>query len=423
MLKVGFVTSKPLVGRLKATLLVLLAALLVSISVHGPAQAEARYAALVMDADTGEILHSANPDSKKYPASLTKMMTLYMVFDALDRGKLRLTQQLAVSRHAAGQAPSKLGLQPGETISVEDAVLGLVTRSANDAAAVVAEALGGSEVQFAAMMTDRAREIGMRSTSFRNASGLPHKDQQTTARDMAVLARALIKKHAKHYHYFSTREFRYEGQPITTHNRLMLNYPGADGIKTGYIGASGFNLVASAKQQGRRLIGVVFGGSSARARDEHMAQLLDKGFANLDRGIRVAEAQHQAEEAPDVFAPPPRKHDKMAPKLAEQKKAFAERKAKTSAKATKLAQGDADDRLWSIQIGAYTVRENAQTAASRAVDAIGIKTGKIAIVPVKSGKSTVYRARLIGFSEPQARAACKTIEKKNKQDCHVLDPV
>jgi len=210
------------------------------------------------------------------------MMTLYLVFEALERGDLTLNTPLDVSRNAVLRPPSRLGLTPGETIAVEDAVLGLVTRSANDVATVIAENLGGSESSFAAMMTAKARSLGMRDTVFRNASGLPDPDQVTTAWDMYRLGKALIEDFPRYYPYFSTPRFYYRGQSFDNHNHLMETYPGMDGIKTGFINSSGFNLVASAKQGGRRIIGVVFGGPSAKGRDSHMREILNDGFAQLD---------------------------------------------------------------------------------------------------------------------------------------------
>ena len=192
----------------------------------------ARYASMVVDAKTGKILHASNPDRKRYPASLTKMMTLYMVFDALERKKLTLNQRLKVSRRAQGMPPSKLGLKRGKTIRVKDAILALITKSANDAAVVVAEALGGTEIKFAQMMTKKARQIGMRRTKFRNASGLPNRRQVSTARDMATLARRLIRDFPQYYHFFGTQRFSYKRRTFRNHNKLLANYPGVDGIKT-----------------------------------------------------------------------------------------------------------------------------------------------------------------------------------------------
>lgn len=232
------------------------------------------YAAIVVDANTGSVLHSANADAIRHPASLTKIMTLYMLFERLESGKLSLDSQLRVSEHAADQAPTKLGLREGSTISVEDTIKGLITRSANDAAVVVAENLAGSEEEFARQMTRKARALGMSNTTYRNASGLPDSAQVTTARDQATLGRAIQERFPRYYKYFSTRTFTFRGQRIGNHNGLLGKVEGVDGIKTGYIRASGFNLVTSVKRNNRHVVAVVLGGTSAGARDARMRQLL-----------------------------------------------------------------------------------------------------------------------------------------------------
>ena len=226
-----------------------------------------------------------NADAITYPASLTKMMTLYLTFEALNSGRLRLDQYLPVSSEAASKSPTKLHLVPGDSVQVHDLILGIVTKSANDAAAVLAEGLAGSEPAFADRMTAKARQLGMTNTVYRNASGLPDPEQRTTARDVAQLALALYHDFPREYRYFATRQFFFRGRVILTHNHLLDWYDGADGIKTGYIGASGFNLAASAVRNGHRLIGVVMGGASAGSRDREMAALLDRG---LRRGRRRA---------------------------------------------------------------------------------------------------------------------------------------
>ncbi|MBF0178982.1 MAG: D-alanyl-D-alanine carboxypeptidase [Magnetococcales bacterium] len=253
----------------------------------------ANYADLVMEAKTGRILHATEPDELRHPASLTKMMTLYLTFQALKKGQLDLDQKLPISQHAASQSPSKLGLRPGNMIRVEDALLGMVTKSANDATVVLSEALGGTEESFARIMTAKAHELGMNRTVFRNASGLPDPDQVTTARDMAVLGYALVYHFPQYYPYFSRDGFNYAGKHHNNHNNLMKRYAGMDGIKTGYIRASGFNLVASSMRGQTRLIAVVFGGRSAVKRDNHMAVLMDQAFA------RVHEEQRQQVAAND----------------------------------------------------------------------------------------------------------------------------
>jgi D-alanyl-D-alanine carboxypeptidase len=246
-----------------------------------------RYGAIVIDAETGQVIHAENADRQAYPASLTKMMTLYLTFEALDLGKLKLHQKLPVSRRAAGMAPSKLGLRRGQSITVQDAIMALITKSANDAAVVVAEAIGGTESEFAVLMTNKARALGMNSTTFRNASGLPNKGQLTTARDMARLAQALQRHFPEYYKLFSTRSFSYKGRSYPNHNRLLRTYKGTDGVKTGYTHASGYNLVASVVRGDRRLIAVVFGGKTSRSRDKHMMKLLDRGFAEVRTARRI----------------------------------------------------------------------------------------------------------------------------------------
>ena len=247
------------------------------------AQAAPKHASIVVDAQSGKVILAENAESLRHPASLTKIMTLYMTFKSLKHGQLRMNQRLRVSAFAASQAPSKLGLRRGTTIRVRDAILGLITQSANDAAVVLAEAIGGSESNFARQMTQQARMLRMSRTIFRNASGLPHDAQVTTARDMAILARAMIVNFPEYYPLFRTPRFTYLGVTHENHNHLMKRYTGMDGMKTGYIRASGFNLVASVVRGKTRLIGVIFGGSSARSRDQNMATLLNHTFAWADR--------------------------------------------------------------------------------------------------------------------------------------------
>ncbi|NCO03660.1 MAG: D-alanyl-D-alanine carboxypeptidase [Alphaproteobacteria bacterium] len=248
-----------------------------------------KYASIVMDAETGMILSQRYADATRHPASLTKVMTLLLVFDALERGDLNLRDRIRISSRAASMVPSKLGLPAGSSIRVEDAIYALVTKSANDIAVAVAEHLGGTESKFARAMTDRSKAIGMNATRFMNASGLHDKYQVTTARDMAKMAQYIIKRYPKYYTYFKTRDFTYKGKTYRNHNRLLGNYRGMDGFKTGYINASGFNLIASAERDGRRIIGVVFGGRSGASRNEHMVNILDTGFSKASN-IRLAKA-------------------------------------------------------------------------------------------------------------------------------------
>jgi D-alanyl-D-alanine carboxypeptidase len=232
------------------------------------------YAAIVVDANSGKVLHESSADAARHPASITKVMTLYLMFERLEAGKIALNSEMPVSPRAAAQAPSKLGLKPGQTLRVDDAIRALVTKSANDAAVVVAEALGDSEPNFARMMTQKARGLGMHHTLYRNASGLPNDEQITTARDQALLGRAIQDRFPKHYRYFATAAFTYKGRAMRNHNKLLGSLDGVDGIKTGYVNASGYNLLASMKRDNRHLVAVVMGGRSGKSRDARMRELL-----------------------------------------------------------------------------------------------------------------------------------------------------
>lgn len=243
-----------------------------------------KFAMLIIDGNSGTVLFQENAGKYRYPASLTKMMTLYLAFDALESRKLSLGSMMRVSSHAASQSPTKLGLSPGSKISVQDAIMSVVIKSANDAAVVLAEAISGSEYEFALKMTRKARSLGMNHTIFRNASGLPDAGQKTTAYDLARLAMALYRDHNKYYYLFAKSTYRFRNQTLYTHNRVTARYRGADGVKTGYINASGFNLVTSAQRNGRRLVGVVMGGRTAVGRDQYMIEMLDKGFRRLAQG-------------------------------------------------------------------------------------------------------------------------------------------
>ncbi|NOX83278.1 MAG: D-alanyl-D-alanine carboxypeptidase, partial [Alphaproteobacteria bacterium] len=265
-----------------------------------PAHANSKYAAYVIHADTGDVLFDRYSTARRYPASLTKMMTLYLLFEELDAGELTLQSKLKVSARAAGQPPSKLGLKAGSTIEVETAIEALVVKSANDVAAVVAEHISGSEWRFAKKMTAKARSLGMSRTRFRNASGLPNSKQVTTARDMAVLGQRVLQDFPQYYHYFSAKSFTWGGRTYASHNRLVKTYSGADGIKTGYTRRSGFNLVTTAVKGDNRLIGVVLGGRTSRSRDRHMRDILNKAFASIKRKPMLVAALYRKTPAPRI---------------------------------------------------------------------------------------------------------------------------
>jgi D-alanyl-D-alanine carboxypeptidase len=295
-----------------------------------------QFASIIVDGNSGSVLQSTSPDGLRHPASLTKIMTLYLLFERLESGKMKLDTEMPVSQHAADQDPTKLNLRAGQTIRVEDAIKGLVTRSANDAAVVIAEAIGGDEDDFAQMMTRKARSLGMSKTVYRNANGLPNDEQVTTARDQATLGRAIQERFPRYYRYFSTSTFNWRGQSIRNHNHLLGSVEGVDGIKTGYTRASGFNLVTSMRRGNRHLIGVVLGGRSGGSRDAIMRNLLaenlEKGATThtvvavterngADASVDVADASDtptrpaplaQAAAAPAPEAPAPRPASRLA---------------------------------------------------------------------------------------------------------------
>lgn len=396
--------------RFAATLAVAILVLAAATTAH----ANTRYAAIVIDDSTGKVLHQVNPDAQRYPASLTKMMTLYMTFEAIEAKKLTLDQRITVSARAAGMAPSRLGLRPGESLTVRQAILGLVTKSANDAAAVLGESLGGgSEATFAVMMTKRAHALGMTNTTFKNASGLPNPKQVTTARDMVTLARALRRDYPQHYAFFKTPEFTFKGITHKNHNRLLAGFEGTDGLKTGFINASGFNLVASSVRDNRRLFGVVLGGDSAGWRDARMMSLFDQAYnRSLPPGdTMLANAKPQPSKA---------KAQATKPKTAPRTTLVASAEAATSEQgdaantslaalppnraraATKPGQG------WAIQVGAFSTQGPAQDAANKAKNKLP-KTLKGASVAVSTGADSLYRSRLVGLTEKQAQSACKQL--------------
>ena len=261
---------------------------------------------IVLDAKTGRTLEAFNAEDKRYPASLTKVMTLYLLFERIETGKLTLNSEMEVSRYAASRPPTKLGLKPGALLRVDDAIKALVTKSANDAAVVVAETIAGSEEEFARMMTSKALTLGMQHTTYANASGLPNPNQVTTARDQAILGRAIQRDFPRHYKYFATNSFHFRGREIHTHNRLLGQVRGVDGIKTGYTHASGFNLVTSVRRDRRHIVAVVIGGRTSRSRDAFMRKLIAE-YIDDASPVRVASAA--VSDAADLPMPPERPSD------------------------------------------------------------------------------------------------------------------
>ncbi len=369
-----------------------------------------KYASIVVDASTGRVLYARHADARRYPASTTKIMTLYMLFEALDRGQVTMNTRFRVSRHAARQPPSKLGLKVGSTIKVRDAMLALVTKSANDVAVVVAEGLGKTESNFARKMTAKARKLGMSKTTFRNASGLPDSRQVTTARDMARLGQAILHHHPRYYQHFSRRAFNYRGVNYRNHNRLLKTYKGMDGIKTGYIRASGYNLVASAKRGRQRLIGVVFGGKSSKSRNKHMVELLDKGFVKHTK-ILKAQAKKRERTLARIGTPAPKPGNRSVVGLT------APSAKTTPASSVASIAGD-----WGIQVGAFREHQSASNAARTAyVNASEfVQRGKVAVVQYSDGgQEPFYLARIHDLDKGQADQACRKLESAGT-DCFQL---
>ncbi len=378
-------------------------------SVGSPATANTKYAGVVVDAATGKILYADHANSRRYPASLTKMMTLYLTFEGLEKGKFDLATKIKVSRHAASEPASKIWLRAGSYITVKDAMHALVTKSANDAATALGEFLAGSETKFGKMATRKARSLGMKNTVFRNAHGLPDRRQYTTARDMARLGIALRRDFPNHYAIFKTRSYRYGKTTLRSHNRLVGKVRGVDGIKTGYINASGFNLVTSAKHDGRSIVAVVMGGRTARSRDAHMRDLIhrympkaSRDFKRQGRSMLVA----KADTSLPIQAPLP-----IARVQDVEQRAFEQStvdSVTTSSVPMSATEG------WSVQIGAFPDEAAATRYLAGAKQKLGYKLGMMrqSVEPYLSSNSNVYRARFVGFSsKSEAWAACAEMKK------------
>ncbi|MDC1133799.1 D-alanyl-D-alanine carboxypeptidase [Alphaproteobacteria bacterium] len=359
--------------------------------------AQAKYASFIINENTKRVYYTANADTRNYPASLTKIMTLYMIFDALKTKKISMNTKFKVSRRATRQPPSKLNLSAGSSISVKHAILALITKSANDVATVVAENLGKSERNFARLMTKKAKKLGMKRTTFKNASGLPNRGQLSTARDMATLGMAIRKNHSVFFKLFKTKSFIYKGTRYSNHNNLLGSYSGTDGIKTGYTHASGFNLVASVERNGQRIIGVVFGGKKARSRDKHMIKLLNRYFkTNASKPlVRIAKASELPKNRPQIIlAEKNVKNFKVPPNVIN----------------TLLLDRTNDD--WFIQIGAFTNRLNAHKAARNARNVVPEQLGNLPASLSKISKVNnnnteyLWRVRFIELAENQARSVC-----------------
>lgn len=432
----GLRRAKAIVYRLGAVSLLIIAACAWDASKY--ASAANKYASIVIDHNAGRVLYARNADEARFPASLTKIMTLYMVFDRLKAKEIDLDSRLTVSKYAASRPPSKVGLKPGQTIRVVDAIRALVTKSANDVATVVAENLGQTESQFARMMTIRAREIGMSRTTFRNASGLPNNAQLTTARDMATLSRRIMTDHPEYYGFFRLKYFQYRGKRYRNHNGLLFGYKGTDGIKTGYTRASGFNLAASTRRGKKHLVAVVMGGRTSKTRNQHMRSLLERHWKRASSRRRPMK--------PLVRPPLPRRNP-----IERKPVPVASAPVQTAAVSARLpwAPGisliDADPRQavngpghtfpateaasrsrsregdFHVQVGAYSSQKEAAARLSAVLaEARGMLEGHDPItMPLPDSKRYLFRARFAGFSEGSARKTCSALKRK-KIPCIVM---
>lgn len=398
----------------------------------GAAQAAPNFSAVVLDAANGRVLFSQNPGAPSFPASLTKVMTLYIVFEELQAERLKLSSEMICSANCASRPPSKLGLKRGDLIVVEVAIKALVTRSANDVATVFAEHISGSEKEFARRMTRTAKAIGMSRSTFRNASGLPDPQQITTARDMATLGLHVQQKFPDLYRYFGIANFSYQGKIIRSHNKLLGRYPGTDGIKTGYIRASGFNLIISTMRDSKRLIGVVMGGKTQKSRDAYMMKMLDEYFSrasplkqdSLQSAGFPAAAPQTIEELVENSTASENQRERDLGGPASRSSNDVDRadgdlgylSATAAAEPVQFADSLPQEprRTWQIQLGAYPTEEGALRTIQKATSlSLAVLAGRTSnAIRTSRRKTTLYRARFSGFDENSARDACSQLEQK-----------
>ncbi len=419
----------------------------------------APYAALVMDARTGEVLHARSADRKLHPASLTKMMTLYLAFEAVRTGELRLDQKVRVSRRAARQVPSKIGLKAGRRVTIKDLIRATAVKSANDASVALGEAIGGSEIAFANLMTKKARKLGMKNTTFRNASGLTHSGQRSTARDMAILGRRLFYDYPQYYNLFGRKKTRTYGKTVySTNRRLLSAYEGADGIKTGYTNAAGFNLVSSAKRGSKRIIAVVFGGKSSRSRNRRVAELLDMGFKRAPRHAAVVKTSRVATSRSPLPIPRPGTQRSLIARAGVELGNAIAPAAHASNLPIKLSayaplvspsplrrpggesplllattpqpkpEKPASDKQalsgWAVQLGVFAREETAiaELASVALSDINGLQSAGRDVLETELSGQQAWRAQLTGFDQSGAKTACTALRARGKE-CFATEAV
>ena len=397
--------------------------------------AYAKTSALVVDSSSGFVLYATGADTQQFPASLTKLMTLYLTFDAMEKGLLKEDELLPVSIHAADQPKSKLGLKKNDLISVHDAILALIIKSANDVSVVLAEALAQSEEDFADMMTSVAYDLGMHDTVFKNASGLHNPQQVTSAKDMAILSIALINHFPQYYPLFNTRSFTYNGRTYETGNSILRTYKGAEGMKTGFVSAVGYNMVSTATQEDHRLVGIVLSGKTPQDRDQKMRQILDKGFAMIHKAAQNPKSRLMATLSKKAYIP--KKPDNLVTQMSESITQMRQKVAVLNPEHSLFAmiqrqppvlpafkqnrdllieQGDVAVSDWGIQVGSFTSYAQAERQALTAQTALDMPQAKVLIEPYQS----FFRARLTGFeTRTDAQQGCARLKSQQIQ-CIVL---
>ncbi len=381
------------------------------------AAASASVSSIMIDAENGDVMYEMNADERRYPASLTKLMTLYITFNALENNHIKLTDKLKVSRTAAGRSPSKLGVRAGETITVKDAIMAVIVKSANDCATVLAEHFAPTEADFAVLMTNTAHKLGMSHTTFKNASGLPNTQQKTTARDMAVLAMAVYHHFPQYYKWFSAKSFQYKGRTIGGHNYILKTFAGADGMKTGYTAASGYNIITSAKRSGKRVIAVTMGHNSVGERDKKVSRMMDKGLTHMQKGeINVAMLTNEINGKASA-APKATRLASVQKKTPAKTQAvrLAKAQSKPATKATKIASASSNGR-YAVQVGSFSDYQRARNYALTVKNKLAKKYAvhDIKVEKVQAESKTVYRSKVIGLAKNDANTICRNMKRSNQ---------
>ena len=377
--------------------------------------AQATTSSIMLNADDGKVMYEQNADEARYPASLTKLMTLYITFNALENGHLKLTDRLKVSRVAASRSPSKLGVKAGTTITVKDAIMAVIVKSANDCATVLAEHFAKTEADFAVLMTKTARKLGMNHTTFKNASGLPNSAQKSTARDMSKLAMAVYHHFPQYYKWFSVQSFRYQGKTITGHNHLLKTFAGADGMKTGYTAASGYNIITSARRNNKRVIAVTMGHKYLHERDKKAALMMDKGLQHLknNKTVQVAELTKQINGTAPAVQLASRNTPNVKPAPIAQTAPITKQQ---TASATAVHSGS-----YAVQVGSFSDYKRAKNYALSVKNNLAKQFAvyNIKVEKVQTASNTLYRSKVVGLAKQDAQKICKNM-RQQKKSCLVI---